>query len=503
MKLILVIDVGTSSMRGILYNFDGEIKNIKQVLYKPTFLKNNYVEQDPSSWEEALIKITSESVDWGKKYGATIEALSITAQRSSIIPVNKVGEPLQNAIMWQDKRTFNICEELEKYANLIYSCTGSKVNTVFGAPKMKWIKQNQPDLYNHTYKMLTIADYLIFIMTGNFVTDYTYGSRSLIMNVLTLKWDNEMLELFDVDKDKLCDLVPQGTVVGITTSEFQCRTGLTNGTPVISAGGDQQCAALGAGIIENGSMNITTGTGSFIQTASDNLNLDIQHRTTCNVSAIPGKYIIESSVLTTSSICNWFSKNFYDCEEKDETLLYVRMIEEAQSSPVGSNNVIALPYFQGRGSPDWNTLATGMFFNVSLQTTRGDFARSILEGIAMEISENIDVITETVGEIDSISVSGGLTKSHLFNQIQADVYNKKIMLPGNKETTSLGAWISAAVTLGIYGTYNAAYNKAEIESDKIIYSPVSDNTKIYNGLILHKKKMYNVLKQGGIYQTLQ
>ncbi|ASN06697.1 FGGY-family carbohydrate kinase [Virgibacillus necropolis] len=501
MDIILVIDIGTSSMRGGLYDEYGKIKKIIQIHYSPEYFATNRVEQDPIYWENALIQITSEAVQWLKTQGLPLEAISITSQRTSIIPVDRSGSPLHNAIMWQDKRTYNICEELKLYDAFVYNRSGAKINPVFTAPKIKWLKENEPNIYKSAHKILVIPDYAIFLMTGKFVTDYTYGSRTSLMNIHELEWDNELLELFKVDREKLCELIPQGSIAGYTTEMFMKRTGLPSGTPVISAGGDQQCAALGAGAIGNGSFQITTGTGSYIIASSNTLQLDSQMRTICSVSAVKSKYMLESSILTTSTICNWFCDNFYANSKGDSA--FERMLEDALVSPVGSNNLITFPHFQGRGSPDWNSLASGIFFNVSLGTTRGDFARSILEAIALEISENLDIMNRIIGTITSISTAGGLTKSSLFNQIQADIYNQPISLPNNRETTSLGAWVTASLEMGMYDSYQKALNQAEKGTRNMLYYPISENVVIYDKQKLRRLALYNNLEQNGIYQLLR
>lgn len=488
MSFILVIDIGTSSMKGMLYNINGEIQKNVKVDYQPDYSGDNIVEQDPLDWKNALFDIVKTLVVWTKERNTKIDGISITSQRTSIIPVDKAGKPLRKAIMWQDRRAISVCEELERHANYVYKLTGSKINPVFTAPKITWLKQREPEIYHKAHKIIVIPDYIIYLMTGKFVTDYTYGSRTSMMNIKEKKWDENLLKLFQIDLEKLSDLVPQGSIVGHTTDEFYMETGLPASTPIISAGGDQQCAALGAGVIDEGSIQISSGTGSFILASSNELQLDAEMRVICNVSAIPGKYILEASILTTSTIVSWYADNFY--EKSEEISAIEKMLDEAAGSPVGSNGLIMLPYFQGRGSPDWNTLAKGTFHNVSLESTRADFARSILESIALEISENIDVIEEVLQKPQDIKVGGGLTKSALFNQIQADVYNNKISLPSNTEVASLGAWVSATVALSIYPSFQVALDKAKTGLKSKVYLPNKKNHIEYNEVKDNKKALY-------------
>ncbi|NTV91686.1 MAG: glycerol kinase, partial [Clostridiales bacterium] len=356
--------------------------------------------------------------------------------------------------------------------------------------------------YRKAFKLLVIPDYLVHFMTGSFVTDYTYGSRTSLMNLETLQWDDEILEIFGLHKSKLCELVDQGRVCGFTTSAFSALTGLAEGTPVVSAGGDQQCAALGAGVIDNGAVQITTGTGSFLLLSSDEIILDPQMQSICNVSSVPGKYVVENSILTTSSIYAWFRNNFYpECASEGDGL--DKLNREASASPAGANGLILLPHFRGRGSPDWNPAAKGMFYNVGLDTTRGDFARSILEGIAAEITENLGRLEKLLsvngGEISNITVGGGLTNFELFNHIQADFINRRLTLSCNREASALGAWVSAAVALGFHQTPYSALKEAEIGIEKHSYEPVEENATIYGNSLVLRKRLYETLSGNGIY----
>lgn len=202
---VLVIDVGTSSMRGILFEHQGKCLTEKQEFYQATYLENSWVEQNPADWENALYSILKQSVAEAENMGEKIDAISITSQRSSVIPVDENIRPLSNAIMWQDKRTNYICESMENLNDKVFSLCGSRVNPVFSGSKMMWIREERPEIYAKTYKFMVIPDYLIYLMTGRICTDYTYGSRSLLMNIRTHEWDDELLEIFHVEKEKLCD----------------------------------------------------------------------------------------------------------------------------------------------------------------------------------------------------------------------------------------------------------------------------------------------------------
>ena len=261
---IAVLDIGTSSMRGILYGGKGKKLFTEQVMYSPVYLPGDRVEQDPGDWKNAMERVMRACAAYGRENHVPVEAVSLTSQRSSVIAVDRDGNAIGNAIMWQDKRVLPLLKELRPYEKRIFSLTGSRINPVFSGSKMMWVRRFMPEVYEKTGHLAVIPDYIIHEMTGRWVTDATYGSRSLLMNLRTRHWDRELLALFEVDQEKLCEIIEPGSVAGTITRECAEKTGLPEGTPVISAGGDQQCAAIGMGILSCGDMEISAGTGAYI-----------------------------------------------------------------------------------------------------------------------------------------------------------------------------------------------------------------------------------------------
>ena len=480
---ILVIDVGTSSMRGILFSQDGEVLTERQRLYQATYGENGRVWQNASDWENALYSIVSEVTDEIKGRGWKLDAISITSQRSSVIPVDEEFKPLCPAIMWQDKRTGEICDRLKGENDRVFSLCGSRVNPVFSASKMTWIRKEQPELYRRVRAFMVIPDYLIFCMTGEICTDYTYGSRSLLMNIRTCQWDPALLELFEVEREKLCRLIEPGSVCGFTNAAFKERTGCPEGIPVITAGGDQQCGAIGQGVVKEGILSVTAGTGGFLAAAADEVPSNLEQDVICNVSSVKGQYILESSVLTCCSAFDWFRREFY------ENISYEELSKEIASVPPGSHGCLCIPYFQGRSTPDWNSQAKGIFSNVTLGTTRADLLRSLLEGICCEIGNGIETMKKYVS-LSEICVNGGLTNSEPFNQIQSDVYGTKIIRRGKSDATARGAFMVAAVAAGVYGSVQEAFQILEKNSEERVYIPSAERTKQYRKIREQMNALY-------------
>lgn len=479
---ILCMDAGTSGMRGIVFDHMGERIYEYRETYRPVYLKNGRVEQDPADWERALYRILRHVA---KEVPGDVDAISFTAFRSSVIPVDENVRPLCPAMMWQDKRADVLCEQLREQNERVAALSGARIHPVFSGAKMRWIRENVPDIYENTFKFMVAADYLLFLLTGKICTDHTYGSRSNLMNLQKAEWDEELLSIFHVERSRLCPLVPPGSVCGYTTDCLQQATGFPAGVPVITAGGDQQCGALGQGVVRPGILSVTAGTGGFLITNVDRVPEALDEKIICNASSVRGQYILEYSMLTCCSAYDWFRKEWFgelSLEEMERML--------AQTSP-GAHGCLCVPYFMGRSTPDWNKGARGAFFHLSEDVTRWDMMRSLLEGLCYEIDNGIEILGNYVRPSE-ILVNGGLTNSDLFNKMQADIYGKKIMRRGRADATARGALIAALVSLGVYDNEAEAFDVIS-EKDRVeMYHPDEKMKRFYAD---NREKM-NLLYEG-------
>ena len=291
------------------------------------------------------------------------------------------------------------------------------------------------------------------------------------MNLKTKEWEPELFDLFSLPHDIMSDLVPQGSVYGHVTDAFAKASGLKSGIPVITAGGDQQCGALGLGALTTNELVINCGTGSFIIGLLDKPFLK-DSAAICNVSAIPGKYTIESNVLTSSAALDWMMRTvFPDLVTKDGTPDYDAFGALAAKSPSGANGVTCVPLFTGCGTRDWNPDARASFSNLSLSATRADLARSLFEGLATEIDLSIRALPAEQNKATQAYLGGGLTKSDVFAQILADTTGKTLTRYADAQATAIGAFISAAVALKLYPDEQTAFRAVREGSDKTVFQP--------------------------------
>lgn len=501
---VAVLDIGTSSMRGILYDDLGNKMFTEQVEYSPMYLEHEWVEQNPEDWKSAMEVVLKACTEYAEEKMHTIAAVSVTSQRSSVIPIGEDDTPVGQAIMWQDKRVIDMVKTLSTKNEHIFRLAGSKVNPVFSGIKMKWIREYNPGLYEKTKRFVVIPDYIIHEMTGEWKTDATYGSRSLLMNLKLRRWDDVLLDIFSVEKEKLCDIVEPGSIVGTVNAVCSKRTGLKTGTPVISAGGDQQCAALGMGIIRQGSAEISAGTGAYLLAATNSVPEALDFDVICNASAIPGNYVLEASIVSCASVFNWMVKLCYCMENRTKEELYQLVNDEMEKEEERESRILILPLFQGRGTPDWNSQARGCICNLNLGTSRGEMAKGVLEGVAYEIDVNFSTIQKYVGSVDTIYACGGILNSPVFRRILPSVLNRTVHTYSDNEATALGAWISAAVTLGLYGSYELAFVQARKGDSLLVDQPVPEKKEQYRsarteyGTLYRKLYENDKLIDGGI-----
>jgi len=354
--------------------------------------------------------------------------------------------------MWQDTRGAALVQELAGSNAAVYGRTGLRISTVFSAIKMAWLRRHVPAVWRATHKLLGVQDWVLWLLTGRFVTDHSLASRTNLLDLDRREWAPDMLALFEVPRSMLCDLVPPGSIVGGLTPAVARRTGLDAGLPVVSAGGDQQCAALGLGLLSASHAVANAGTGGYLIGHADRPLHDPQMRISCNVSAVPGAYIVEAALLAAGSVHRWFQSV---ATADDASALAA----EAAAVAAGCDGLLLLPHFEGSGSPHWDPQARGAFVGLDLHTTRGAMARAILEAIAIGFKDGLDVIEELCGPVAEVHASGGMTRSALFNRIQCDVLERPLLRFAGNEATAQGAWIAGCVATGLAADHAQAHQR--------------------------------------------
>lgn len=496
---VIALDVGTSSARAVLYDAQGAALYVSSREYHSVYPYPLHVEQDPETWTKAAVAVLGDAAAHMRAKGVHPAGVAVTSQRSSLIPLDAEGKPLHNAIMWQDKRNIEECRELINTVGLerLYRKTGLRVNPLFILPKLRWMRAREPELFAKARRFVGVQDYVTLQLTGRYATDWSQASRTMLLDLAELRWDKELMELGGVGEEQLCDLLPPGAVAGELTASMAAATGLPSGLPVVVSGGDQQTAALALGVVKPGVAEANTGTGSFVLSHAEKPVFDPECRVLCQASAIAGKWVAEAGIFNTGAVYRWFKEQF--CPDMaDQPNPYHLMNKEGMTSPAGANGVVMLPHFEGSMAPNWNPAAKGVFFNLSLGTKRADVLRSIQEGIALEIRENLELIQSLTQPITEVSVAGGMTRSDFFCHVQASAYNKRVIRLANSEASSLGACIVAAPALGLHSTLEDAFAAMCCKTSSVM-TPNAEDAAVYEKLTAKRRKLYNALHESETY----
>lgn len=506
-EVIVALDVGTSGIRAVTFASDGEVLGSHHHRYAPQFHSDGRVRQDPNTWFEGTNQVLAGVAADAVGSGHRLVALSVASQRASVIPVGPEAQPLMDALMWQDKSTGPECELIGQRLSVeqTYATTGLRIDPYFPASRIVWLQRHRPDIFARTSRFLGVQDLVTSFLCGEQVTDHSQASRTMLFDISRWAWDQEILGALGIPMDKLPPSVAPGSEVGRTTDALESSCGFPPGVPVILAGGDQQVAALGMGVIEPGAAEANTGTGSFVLTPANEPLLDEQRRTLCSVAAIPGRWIAEAGILTTGIVYEWFAREFGSgapaVPGQSDTRIE-ELNEIVGTSPCGANGVLAMPHFSGTAAPFWNPDARGMFLNLQLSTQRADIARAILEGIAMEMATNLDLLARQAGGIDEVTVAGGLTQLDLFNQIQADAFGRPVQASTEKEATARGAMITAAVTLGRFRDHRLAYD-ATVHASPRRYLPREEATEMYGAYRQVRNDVHDTLLAAGLHSRMR
>jgi len=433
---ILGIDAGTTGVTVGVYDENGNLVAKSYSEFETYYPQPGWVEQDAEHWWNSIIDACRQAVKIAKA-SYSIAAIAVANQRETIVPVGKDGEPISRAIVWQDRRGKEEVELIKERIGeeRVAEITGLKPDPYFSLPKILWWMRHT-DVIEKSWKLMLVHDYIVYRLTGEVVTDYSNASRTMLLDLHSRKWCDEIAEVFDFDISLLPDLVNSGEVVGEIRGNVAEKLGISSNPVVVAGGGDQQCSALAQGVVDEGSVKSTTGTGTFMVAPVEKIRDygDIIY----SAHVLPDVNVSEVSIFTTGSLLSWVKKAFYHGEGYDE------INEEAEKSGRGARGVLILPFFSGAGCPHWNSEAKGAIFGLALAHNRGDIARAVMESVAFEVRTNIDVMEKKGIKIEELRLDGGAANSRLWNQIFADVTGRRCLVSSDVEATARGAAILAA-----------------------------------------------------------
>ena len=446
-RYLIAHDLGTTGNKATLFTIDGEMKHSVIVNYPVNFFNGNWAEQNPHDWWNAVCSATKQLlVNVPRSH---VCAVSFSGQMNGCLCVDKDGNSLRNAIIWADMRA---SEQEMKLSNAIaperlYRIVGHKLSCSYSLEKLMWVRDNEPEVFEKTYKMLQAKDYIVHKLTGEFVTDYSDASGANALDLNTMQWSDEILDAAGVDKSLFPLVQPSTCQIGVVSQSVSEECGLEPGTKIILGGGDGCCASVGAGSISEGITYNCLGSSSWISTVSKKPYFDDQMRTVTWAHVIPDLFVPSGSMQTAGAAFNWAIECLYAKELKeDRGNVYKLVADDIARAKPGS--LIFLPYLLGERSPIWNANARGSFIGLKMEHTRGDMIRSVMEGVAMNLNMILRALKNAIN-IEEMLVVGGLVQSDVNQQILADVFGMDIVcLKHLREATSIGAAVIAGVGAG-------------------------------------------------------
>ena len=448
---VLSLDAGTTSSRSILFDKSGNQIAVAQEEFSQFFPKKSWVEHDPNEiWQTQLNSIRT-VIEKSSINPENIDSIGITNQRETTIIWNKkTGEPVYNAIVWQDRRTAKICKDfIDAGQEPIFSSkTGLLIDAYFSGTKIKWILDNSPELMNLAEKgelaFGTVDSWLIWKLTGGakHVTDATNASRTLLYNIHQGKWDEELLKILGVPKSMLPKVVNSSEIVGTISNSI-----IGSEIPISGIAGDQQAALFGQMCLMPGDVKNTYGTGCFCIMNTGEKAVKSKNRMLTTIAwKINGKvtYAIEGSIFTAGALIQWMRDQMNMVDSAPE-------IENLAKSVNDSGGVTIVPALSGLGAPYWDPHATGAIFGVTRGTNKAHIARAGLEAIALRSRDIIVEMQKDAGiKFSNLKVDGGASNNNLLMQIQADLLNTRVIRPKVTETTALGAAFLAGLASGFW-----------------------------------------------------
>lgn len=447
-RYILSLDEGTTSARALLYDTeDRKIVSIASQEFKQIYPNPGWVEHDAQEIWHAQLTSMQQCVAYADVDAEEIYGIGITNQRETVVMWDaETGKPLHNAICWQCRRTTDYCETLkETHLDFIRERTGLVVDAYFAGSKIRWLLDNVPEskalLKKGRLRVGTIDTFLIWRLTDgeSFVTDSTNASRTMLYNIKTNDWDDDLLELLDIPKEILPKVVPSSGIVGYTRL-------LGKAVPIAGIAGDQQAALFGQACFEEGMAKNTYGTGCFIlMNIGENFKLSEDNLVTTVAWNIGGKltYAYEGSIFNAGSSVQWLRDELLLIEKAGDTERYALRVPD-------TNGVYFVPAFTGLGAPYWDMNARGTICGLTRGANKYHFVRAVLESMAYSTYDVIHAMEKDGGKIKILKVDGGASNNNFLMQFQSDILGVQIARPDITETTGLGAAYLAGLATGAY-----------------------------------------------------
>lgn len=499
MSCFLGIDAGTSGVKALIIDEKGTIKGTGYVECDVITPQPGWVEQDPLDWWKACEGAIMTAVR-NSGCGMDIIGIGFSGQMQGTVLMGADDQPIENCMIWMDQRANEEVKEIEQLMTPqeMLDITASYCLNSYWAPKLIWLKKHKPDVFEKTKKVLFTKDYLRFIMTGEYVTEVSDASMSFFMDVPNRKWSDRMFEITGIPKEKVPErLVESQDVAGYLRPVLAQKWGMKAGIPLAAGGGDQPACGVGTGIVAPGVIGSSIGTSGVVFACADKPFIDKQKRATYSLChSVPDTWGFLGLCLTSGGSFKWLrdtifaeKKTSFAAEGKD---IYDYMSSLAAQAPVGCEGLTFLPYFNGDKTPINDEYARATLFGMSYRHGLNEICRSFMEGITYSLRDTVEICRSFGMDIKEVRASGGGSKSQLWRQMQADIYNANVVTMNLEEGPAAGGAIMGAVASGYFKTIKEGCDSI-LTIDKVT-EPIKENVKIYDDYYQTYTSLYGALK---------
>ena len=487
MRYFIGIDSSTTATKALLMDEQGAVVAIGRSEYDFETPRPLWSEQSPDLWWDATVVAITEAIAAAGIDGADVAGIGLTGQMHGLVLLDDEGTVLRPSILWNDQRTQAECDEIRDRVGPehLIAVTGNDALTGFTAPKILWVRNNEPEVFSQVAHVLLPKDYVRFRLTGEYAIDRAGGSGTILFDLADRTWSEEVAAALDIPTEWLPPTFEGPDATGVVSEAAAALTGLRPGTPVMAGGGDQAANGVGVGAVTPGVVAMSIGTSGVVFAAADHPIIEPAGRLHAFCHAVPDMWHLMGVMLSAAGSYKWFKDTFAP------DLSYDDLNDAAAAAPAGSEGLVFLPYLTGERTPHPDPLARGAFVGLTVRHGLGHMARAVMEGVAFGLRDSVELMAAEM-ELGEVRVSGGGASSDLWLRIIADVIGLPVRVVGTAESAAHGAAILAATGAGVFGSVAEACNVA-VELGEIT-EPGAD-TATYDALYPVYRDLYPALRE--------
>lgn len=484
---LLGIDVSTTGVKALVTDDNGKIVASSTTPLHLSTPKPLWSEQHPHDWWQAACASIEQVLH--ESDAAQIAAIGLTGQMHGLVLLDERGEVLRPAILWNDQRCGNQCDEIRASLGKerLIRISGNDALTGFTAPKILWVRRHEREIYDRARHVLLPKDYLRYKLTHEYAMDKADGSGTLLFDLERRDWSNETLAATNIPAGWLPKTFEGPEITGRVTREAAESTGLREGTPVVAGGGDQAVQAVGVGAIRPGVLAVTLGTSGVVFAATESPLIEPEGRLHAFCHAVPGRWHLMGVMLSAAGSLQWYRDTLAP------NVSFEELVNEAADIAPGSDGLLFLPYLCGERTPHPDPLARGAWVGLTMRHTRGHLTRAVIEGISFGLRDIFSLMQGAgAGDVDQVRVSGGGAKSVVWRQILADILGSELVTVNTTEGAAYGAALLAGVAAGVWSNVDEACAQTIRINDRI--SPNAGNIARYDEIYRHYQSLYPTLR---------